>query len=335
MKGVVIMSETFIEIAKACAKNEIKKQPIGQFINAKIVSVREDFLRATVRFETGQIVENMLNKSSEKLTEGQSVKVEFITTPSNGWIALTNGEADPLGGGGTGVQVGSAAILTTSTVEDFTVNREVMIDYSPATKVVYGAVPSFCLINGVYCLIGSFNANTVQTILDHRQYFGDSFSMPFYSYYSSTDHSYTGKVYSYLDSINTSGNWTAYSRFEDDYGRNSLSNVSFYNRPSVTEWFILPIIPTFVSVANMSTPSMSTTKRDALLAAGITMIPQYMNVGIIYKEAGVWKYDTNYRVSTLLYRGSSGYYAYPMWTRDEMDFALSVSQRVEPVTPTP
>lgn len=302
---------------------------------AVITAVGEDYLRADVKLIAGGAeIKNMLNKSGEELDVGQEVKIAYFTLPSSGWIDKTQGEARPLGGG-TGVQVGSAAILTTSTVEDFTVNREVMIDYSPATKVVYGAVPSFCLINGVYCLIGSFNANTVQTILDHRQYFGDSFSMPFYSYYSSTDQEYTGKVYTYLDSINTSGNWSTYGRFVDNVGKNSLSNVSFYNRPNVTEWFIFPIIPAIASVANISSSNMSTTKKDALLAAGITMIPQYMNVAIIYKEAGVWKYDTSFRVSTLLYRGVSSNYALPMWTRDEMDFALSVSQRVEPVTPTP
>lgn len=60
---------------------------------AEVVSV--DGLKASVRFLNGSEFE-LLNKSGEVLTAGDSVWVEYRTLPSSGYIAMRNGEAEGL-----------------------------------------------------------------------------------------------------------------------------------------------------------------------------------------------------------------------------------------------
>jgi hypothetical protein len=66
---------------------------------ATVVSVAEGYKRATVKFTNGTQKE-LLNKSGEKLYMGDSVWVEYRTAVSSGYIAMRNGEADPLSEGG-------------------------------------------------------------------------------------------------------------------------------------------------------------------------------------------------------------------------------------------
>lgn len=123
-----------------------------KYIEGVTTSVQEDFKRADVRLITGQTYNNMLNKSSEKLTVGQQIKVGYLTTPSKGWIAMTNGEADPMGGSGIVAEVENAAVVTTNP-DDYMVIEELMLDISPETMLYYGNMPSFIIVQGHYCLL--------------------------------------------------------------------------------------------------------------------------------------------------------------------------------------
>lgn len=129
-----------------------------KYFDATIVSAREDFLRADVRLVTGQTISNMLNKSGEKIYEGQNVKIAYLTVPSKGWIALTNGEADPIRQGGGGWTVDTAAIVT-SDIDDILIEQELMADITPETRLYYGGMPQFIVVQGHYCLLLGQNIN--------------------------------------------------------------------------------------------------------------------------------------------------------------------------------
>ena len=66
-------------------------------------------------------------------------------------------------------------------------------------------------------------------------------------------------------------------------------------------------------------------------AAGIEYIPQTIKVLMFYKLNDTWACaDANYRGDGLTGASTSNY-AIPIWSKDEMDFALGISQRTEPV----
>lgn len=143
------MNNTWINIIKSCIKDESRRQPTGKFINAKIVNVREDFLRADVKFETGQTVKNMLNKTSEKLSVGQDVRIQYVTTPSKGWIDTTMGEAEPLKQGGGGVEIDNAAIVTPEQAQKLIAEEEILyVDEATPAKVVFGRMGNWFYCNG-------------------------------------------------------------------------------------------------------------------------------------------------------------------------------------------
>lgn len=125
-----------------------------KYIEAVTLSVQEDFKRADVKLITGQIYNNMLNKSNEKLTVGQHIKVGYLTIPSKGWIAMTNGEADPLGGGesSVGIQIDNAAIITPVQASRFITDEEIIyVDEEDIAKIVYGKVPNWFYMQGYPC----------------------------------------------------------------------------------------------------------------------------------------------------------------------------------------
>lgn len=124
-------------------------QDTVKYLDAVVTSVREDYLRADVKFITGQTVSSMLNKSLEKLTVGQQVKVGYLTVPSKGWIALTNGEADPIREGG-GVEIDNAAIITPAQASSLIVDEEVIyVDTHIPARVVYGKDGQWFYATGV------------------------------------------------------------------------------------------------------------------------------------------------------------------------------------------
>lgn len=147
------MDNNWQKIIEGYAKKD--DQISVKYIEAVTLSVQEDFKRADVKLITGQIQNNMLNKSNEKLTVGQHIKVGYLTIPSKGWIAMTNGEADPLGGGGepsVGIQIDNAAIITPVQASKFITDEEVIyVDEEEIAKIVYGKVPNWFYIQGYPC----------------------------------------------------------------------------------------------------------------------------------------------------------------------------------------
>lgn len=167
-----------------------KEQNTIKYIDATVVAVREDYLRASVQLITGQTIDNMLNKSGEKLYVGRGVRVGYLTYPSKGWIDLANGEADPLRsgeGGGDIWNVETAAILNDNNFDNFVITEEEMVEVSPTTKIYYGAKPAFIVLQGMLCYFGAGNVSAgtypcqldgstekFQAVLDNKEFFSAS-----------------------------------------------------------------------------------------------------------------------------------------------------------------
>lgn len=57
------------------------------------------------------------------------------------------------GGGGASTTVETATVLTDATFSDFVIEEELMVDVVPPNRIYYGAHPSFCIVQGHYCLM--------------------------------------------------------------------------------------------------------------------------------------------------------------------------------------
>ena len=174
---------------KMTAQDSIRYAP------AEVLAVYKNehdiIVRADVRLlANGTVIRKILNKTSEKLTVGQGVKVAYLTLPSAGWIAVANGEADPLRsgeGGGDIWNVETAAILNDDNFDNFEIVKEEMVEISPTTKIYYGAKPAFIVLQGMLCYFGAGNVRTstypcqldgstekFQAVLDNKEFFSAS-----------------------------------------------------------------------------------------------------------------------------------------------------------------
>ena len=130
---------------KLNSKQSMKREP------AKIISVSSGYKKAVVKLLNGATLE-LLNKTGEKLYESESVWIEFRTSPSSGYIAMRNGEADPLGGGG-GFTVNNAAVLTEGQAASYLSEQEIInVDVNNMNKVVYGAPKNKIIVQGNLCV---------------------------------------------------------------------------------------------------------------------------------------------------------------------------------------
>ena len=174
---------------KMTAQDSIRYAP------AEVLAVYKNGLDIIVRADVrllanGTIIRKILNKTSEKLTVGQGVKVAYLTLPSAGWIAVANGEADPLRsgeGGGDIWNVETAAILNTDNFDNFEIVKEEMVEISPATKIYYGTKPAFIVLQGMLCYFGAGNVSAstypcqldnsteiFQSVIDNKEFFSAS-----------------------------------------------------------------------------------------------------------------------------------------------------------------
>lgn len=327
-----------------------------QLTPAEVIAVQADFLRADVKLvENGAVIKGMLNQSGNKLTVGQSVKVAFQTLPSAGWIAFTNGEADPIGGGGGGVQVESAAILSSATVEDFVITQETMIDYSPVTKVLYGAAPAFIICQENYMLMAANWTNTEKvSVIANEQYFPDAVHYTGYYVLNNIVH----RVEEYFEQYIMQRTWSTSSKGEQLYRRRRRIDYKYPNNdPTETPVFVSDTVRKFFSgaadyiqlydIGNNTTSLMNYTadlfmlsRTDAIVhkntldAALAAFFPEnveyacYVNIDTGYYNNG-WGW-----VGSRMDEISSSNpvpIIFPFKDRTEQDFSMGVTQRVEPV----
>ena len=320
-----------------------------QLTPATVISVQADFLRADVKLiENGAIIKGMLNQSGNKLTVGQSVKIAYQTLPSAGWIAFTNGEADPIGGGGGGIQVESAAILSSATVEDFVITQETMIDYSPATKVLYGAAPAFIICQENYAMMAANWTNTEKaSCVANESYFPDA--AHFTCYY--VTNGLVRREEQYIYSFIHQRSWS--TSYKGERLRREVRKIIYeytHNDPTETPTFITDtvqkLLPTsgdyFVirdvsnnktQLANYSTDMFMVPRASYIQhkSAAAALIQPFFPEGVDYYCA--LYIDTAYENNGWGWIGENDMTSvvYPFKTRAEQDFSMGVTQRVEPV----
>lgn len=220
-----------------------KEQNTVKYIDATVVAVREDYLRASVQLITGQTIDNMLNKSGEKLYVGRGVRVGYLTYPSKGWIDLANGEADPIHegeGGGDIWNVETAAILNNDNFDSFVITEEEMVEISPATKIYYGAKPAFIVLQGMLCYFGAGNVSTstypcqldgsteiFQSVIDNKEFFSAS------SYSSMTSPEHTLMTY-------PSGNKVTFVRYWSFTASTVQAVMNYRNNSLYLQQYVQP-----------------------------------------------------------------------------------------------
>ena len=317
-----------------------------QLTPAVVVSVQADFKRADVKLiENGAIIKGMLNQSGNKLTVGQSVKVAFQTLPSAGWIAFTNGEADPIGGG-DGIQVASAAIVSTAT--DFIITQETMIDYSPATKVLYGTAPAFIICQENYAMLASNWTNTQKaSCVTNEAYFPDAVHFTCYYVTSGLVRREEQYIYNFVNQRTwaTSAKGERLSRkirkIIYEYPNNDPTES-----PTLITDTVQNLLPTSgdsftVKDVGNNTTNLTNYTTDMFMvprAASINhknnanaLIQPFFPENVDYYCA--FYFDTAYENNGWGWIGQNDMTSvvYPFKTRAEQDFSMGVTQRVEPV----
>lgn len=323
-----------------------------KYAPAVVLAVGEEYKRADVRLlANGAVISGMLNKTKEELSVGDSVRVAYFTLPSAGWIDFVNGEARPIGGG-AGIEVASAAILTSETAADFVIDREVMIDYSPQTKVLYGSSPSFFIINGNYAYFSNSSLGGDSTgksnVIAHSEYFGGGITLRGVAY----DPALTGNEYSVVDITLTtriesmqynSGGTSPYYEEAGIYASGQygvsperkinrfvlLQNMAYRQNNWVEDIMLVPRIGTIFQ------PTDENVK--ALLPEGVTFVMEVV-LETLWKIGNTWS-QNNYppRISPYSIgwsnNNNSKFYVF-FKDQAEQDFALGVTQRSEPVEVT-
>lgn len=339
------------KIIKGCVDRS-QNQSTLKYIDAVVTRVCDNkFRRVNVKLLTGQEYENMLNKTEEKLTVGQGVKIGYLTMPSKGWVALANGEADPLGGdGGGGIQVESAAIITTA--EDFIVTQETMIDYSPATKVLYGNAPAFFICQENYAMLTSSNwTNTEKALaVANEQYFPDAVHLTAWYTYSGVVRREEQYIYSFIRQRSQT------TSYKSEQLRRDVRKIIYEypnNDPTETPTFVSDAVQKLLPTANdyftvrdvgNDTAQLTNYSTDMFMVPRATNIRHKSNTNALLQPffpEGVDYYCTFY-IDTAYENNGWGWIGsnemnviYPFKNRAEQDFSLGVTQRVEPVEVSP
>ena len=342
-------------IIKGCVDRN-QNQSTLKYIDAVVTRVCDNkFRRVNVKLLTGQEYENMLNKTEEKLAVGQGVKIGYLTIPSKGWIAFANGEANPLGGDGGGIQVESAAIITTA--EDFIITQETMIDYSPATKVLYGAAPAFIICQENYMLMSSSWTNTEKAlVIANEQYFPDAVHYTGYYYYNNIVHRVEEYFYSYIEQRTwaTSGKGERMTRRQHrvdySYPNNDPTETPILESETDTQIIgdnvkIIKDIGNNTSTLTNYTSDMfmlsrteTIVNKNTLNAALQAFFPEgvdyacHVNTDNGYYNNG-WGWISS--VADVISSTNITAIVFPFKNRAEQDFSMGVIQRTEPVEVSP
>ena len=324
-----------------------------KYAPAVVLAVGEEYKRADVRLlANGAVIKGILNKTKEELSVGDSVRVAYFTLPSAGWIDFVNGEARPIGGG-AGIEVASAAILTSETAADFVIDREVMIDYSPSTKVLYGSSPSFFILNGNYAYFSNIllrdDSAGKNNVIAHSEYFGGGITLRGVAY----DPALTDNEYNVVDITLTtriesmqynSGGASPYMENAGIYasGQYGTSPVSKINRFVLLQnmaWQQNSWVEDIMLVPRIGSIYQPTDENvKALLPEGVTFVMEVV-LETLWKIGNTWS-QNNYppRISPYSIgwsnNNNSKFYVF-FKDQGEQDFALGITQRIEPVEVTP
>lgn len=323
---------------------------------AVITAVREDYLRADVKLlGNGTEIKNMLNKSSEKLTVGQTVTVAYSTLPSSGVILIANGEADPLAEGG-GWEVENAVLFDEENLHDYVVDTELMTDISANTKLYYGASNRLVVAQGMLLYLGTFNSSDFTAKLDslltaNAEYLSHKYEGITSYYYRN------GVVYKFEVDLEvfpsqiyeSSGRWAWYFGIVITLKKTDMStsavttNTYTVNRGPFSTTNVSDITDYGLILRTGYFGAVSPNRLlDSYIPNGYvggnydisstTSDYGQVTVTLVFKNADQNKWNADYGGTIKLY-GDSRAAAYMPLSAAETCFALGATQRTEPVTP--
>ena len=253
-----------------------------------------------------------------------------------------------ISGGGGGTNVTSAAILSNATVADFMITQETMIDYSPATKVLYGNAPAFIICQENYALMSSSLGNTEKaSVITNEQYFPDAVHLT--GWYVTND--VVRRVEHYVYDYIYQRTWS--TSYKTERMRRDVRSIVYEypnNDPTETPTFISDTVSKFISTTadyetfrdvGNNTIQLTNYTTDMFLVprasyighkntANALLIPFFPEgvdfychfyFGTAYQNNG-WGWIAEKEMSNVVF---------PFKNRAEQDFSMGVSQRVEPV----
>ena len=276
--------------------------------------------------------------------------------PKTLYTVSDNGDTDAdmyigdkqISGGGGGPTVSSAAILTNATVADFVITQETMIDYSPATKVLYGAAPAFIICQENYAMMASNWTNTEKaSCVTNEAYFPDAVHLTCYYVTSGLVRREEQYIYSFIQQR------SRYTSYKGERLRREVRKIIYEypnNDPTESPTFIsdtvrklLPTAADYFTVidvgnntaqlANYSTDMFMVPRASYIQhkSAANALIQPFFPEGVDYYC--VLYIDTAYENNGVGWIGQNDMTSvvYPFKTRAEQDFSMGVTQRVEPV----
>ena len=323
-----------------------------KLVPAQVTAVRADFLRADVKLlDNGAEIKDMLNKTAEKLTVGQTVTIGYQTLPSSGVIMFANGEADLIRQGG-GVEVETAALLDENNVHDWLADQELMLDISANTRLLYGGHQRMVSVQGYPCRFGT--GVTLQSGDD--EYFGHKVEFDVW-WRDSADSIYVQRhvkfeiVCNYMSAVTSGGTVTgasyAFALLVTVTGGGS--GVLPYTQTFTTQNFTDPdsifIVPTVVSMsfADTFTTTWSQLDRSVSTPYGYCVADQLRIYFGVKKNGTINTYQwrtsggavniTAIGYSTVSANLYPAYKCVPLESLAEKCFDMGLTQRSEPITP--
>lgn len=276
--------------------------------------------------------------------------------PKTLYTVSDNGDTDAdmyigdkqISGGGGGPTVSSAAILTNATVADFVITQETMIDYSPATKVLYGAAPAFIICQENYAMMAYNWTNTEKaSCVTNEAYFPDA--VHFTCYY--VTNGLVRREEEYIYSFVYQRSWSTSAKGE--YISRKIRKIIYEypnNDPEESPTFIsdtiqklMPTSADYFTVKDVgnNTTNLANYTTDMFMVPRARYIYHKNNANALLQPffpEGVDYYcalyfDTAYENNGWGWIGPNDMTSvvYPFKTRAEQDFSMGVTQRVEPV----
>lgn len=333
---------TFGAIGKSASRYLSKK---GRSVDERINSVGATSYHATNTRLGGMSMRQLRRSAYADMTEHDNSTIYAVTDDTSDKVELYKGDTKISGEGG--YTVASAAILSNATAADFIINREVMIDYSPVTKVYYGSSPSFIVVNGMYVYYGdSLTITSAQTdVIAHTELFGSGIVLKGVAYDPAlTDHEYN--VIDTTFDVRIEGMSKSGSSYTESAGIYLLTE---YGVPSATVNRRYQLLNNFVSSAAAWAEDIILIPRvsgifqtndpeiNSRLPDGVTYIME-VTLECAWKVNGTWAFSRYANqlspYSMGLSRSSTSRFYVFFKNQAEQDFALGVTQRSEPVEVT-
>jgi hypothetical protein len=228
-----------------------------------------------------------------------------------------------------------------------------MIDYSPATKVLYGAAPAFIICQENYAMMASNWTNTEKaSCVTNEQYFPDAIHLTGYDIVSNKVRRYEDYIYSYI----RSRTWATSGKGETAMRRIRRIVYEYPNNdPTETPTFISDTVYNFMDTTSgyitikdvgNNTTTLSNYTSDMFMVYRVTAINNnnLLNTLLLpFAPEGV-DYYCRLAIDTAYYNNGWGWFGednfsnhsfgnpvYFFKNRAEQDFSLGVTQRVEPV----